>query len=283
MRVLKANLILLSVIGVVLVYLLTPPTPFDDRLVIIDSHTVDNGYYDDSEAMPWWDVSSRAAGGLHALNDARVPYFLSQLPRKGRILDIGCGGGILTEPLARKSEELRMTGLDLSPHSIATARMHAAESGLNISYIEGSAYQLPFPDASFDGIVCSDVVEHLDDLGKWADEVVRVLKPSGIIVFDTINRSWLSWALAIQLLQELLGTPPRGTHDHRMFITPAEFRKLLELRGMSLGPFVGMGPVGLRPWREVLSALKHLNVIGAFKFGQVSDLSLSYFGYAVKN
>ncbi len=170
-----------------LAWLATPPQAFPDRLAVIESSTVDNEMYD-GESFSW--ELNDTMGGLYSLNGARIPYFVRMWRTQGapgkRMLDVGCGGGIATNPLAR--EGFAMTGVDFSPRSIARARAAAEREGVAADYVVGSAYALPFADASFDGVVCSDVMEHLHDLRQWAREVHRVLKPGGVLVFDTINR-----------------------------------------------------------------------------------------------
>lgn len=170
----KGFLLFAALFGALIYYTLgIPPKEYPNRLAVIQESNVDNDMYDSVGFS--WDVPL-----LYAMNGARVPYFARHWKGRegGRMLDVGCGGGIATTPLAEMG--FQMVGLDYSPRSIERAKKVAFERGLsNIEYVVGSAYELPFENETMDGIVCSDVMEHLTDLPKWASEVWRVLKPGG--------------------------------------------------------------------------------------------------------
>ena len=245
-------------------------------------------------AAGWWDEQ----GFLHALaalNPARFGYIRRVLteelhlsPTDLRVLDVGCGGGVLAEEVARLG--CTVTGLDPSEESLAAARAHAATQGLAIEYRRGSGEALPFPADTFDVIYCCDVLEHVDDLRRVVAETARVLKPGGVYFYDTINRTWRSRLIVIKLLQEWRWTalmPPR-LHDWTMFIRPAELELLLEAVGLR-----PRGVTGLKPragaWR-LLRALRRrrrglLSYAGAIEqmdLGESPDTSVSYIGYASK-
>lgn len=235
---------------------LVPPAEFPDRTARIDEAltSIDNGLYgDEALAEGWHNADNAALASLQLLNPARLPFFFDALTRRAalpagggarRYLDVGCGGGVLTEELARKGCE--MHGIDLSPRAVAYARARAARLGLPAATYEvGSAYDLSrFAPASFDGVVMSDVLEHLHDLPAALGEVARVLRPGGVLAFDTINRTPLSYALTIVLAQELLGVVPARTHDWRLYIRPEELSMLLQGLGFHVDTahFVGMKP-----------------------------------------
>jgi 2-polyprenyl-6-hydroxyphenyl methylase/3-demethylubiquinone-9 3-methyltransferase len=144
------------------------------------------------------------------------------------ILDIGCGGGILTEEFAKRGGHV--TGIDSSYQSLVQAKAHARENELEIDYRVGNASALSFPDHAFDIVVASEVLEHIGNLDTALWEMARVLKPGGLFLFDTPNRTWLSWLYFIAFGEILSRRIPRGTHDARMFIRPEELtRKLLIL------------------------------------------------------
>ncbi|KAL6043204.1 Hexaprenyldihydroxybenzoate methyltransferase, mitochondrial [Balamuthia mandrillaris] len=271
---------------------LRPPAPFPDRLATIppDQTLVDNAFYDSQEfSASWWDATSKGwAAGLHALNGVRTAYFhrvfsahLGDEQEDKKIADIGCGGGIATEQMAKLG--WNVTGVDLSHNSIATASAHAKENGVaNVCYVVGDAYNVPLEDESVDGVIMSDVLEHLHDLDKAMEEVARILKPGGVLVFDTINRTWKSYVLAILLAQsKWLGMVPPHTHDHRMFVTPQELDKVMTKYGLvsSLDTFRGMKPE-LRPLQLLMGRGLWNGAMKTWK--ESNDLSGSYLGYALK-
>jgi 2-polyprenyl-6-hydroxyphenyl methylase/3-demethylubiquinone-9 3-methyltransferase len=254
---------------------------------------VDNTVYD-RMADSWW-----AEGGfLHALvglNPARFGYMrrvlteeLHLVPAGLRALDVGCGGGLLAEEFARMG--CAVVGVDPSEESLAVAREHAAEQGLAIEYQRAAGEALPFGDASFDVVYCCDVLEHVDDLRRVIAESARVLKAGGTYLFDTINRTLRSRLIVIKLLQEWKWTaamPPRF-HDWNLFIRPAELRRVLEDCGLAPGGLTGLKPRAsairmiraLRGLKQGLSS--YATVFREMDFGESSDTSLSYIGYARK-
>ncbi|RKH85519.1 3-demethylubiquinone-9 3-O-methyltransferase, partial [Corallococcus praedator] len=137
---------------------------------------------------------------------ARMGYFNRILReqyvdlRNTTLLDVGCGGGILAEAFAELG--MRVTGIDPSASSVETARRHAPQQKLTIDYWIGSGESLPFADASFDCVSCCDVLEHVQDVDAVLAEISRVLKPGGLFLYDTINRTWLSWLFLIKIAQD---------------------------------------------------------------------------------
>lgn len=255
--------------------------------------SVDNALYD-RLADTWWDEN----GLLHALialNPARFGYMRRVLfeelrlsPAGLRVLDIGCGGGLLAEEFARLG--CAVTGVDPSADSLAAARTHALREGLVIGYHRASGEALPFSDESFDVVYCCDVLEHVTEWERLIAETARVLGMGGIYLFDTINRTLQSRLIVIDLLQECRWTalmPPR-LHDWKMFIRPAELRRELGHHG-----FVPRRLIGLKPRANPVRLLRVLrrrkrgllSYAAAFRemdLGESSDTSLSYIGYARK-
>lgn len=235
---------------------LTPPLEFPDRLAPIDPSetSIDNEVYDaEGVEGTWHSASSQHLATLQLLNPARVPFFHAAFRQQmrgrascpPRILDIGCGGGVVTEELARLG--YAMHGVDMSEKAIAYARDRAVKLGLagNAQYDVSSAYDLSVvEDGSADGVVMSDVLEHLHDLPMAMGEVARVLRPGGVFVFDTINRTVLSYVLTIAMAQEALRVVPPSTHDWRLYIRPEEVSLLLQRHGFEVDSahFVGMLP-----------------------------------------
>jgi 2-polyprenyl-6-hydroxyphenyl methylase / 3-demethylubiquinone-9 3-methyltransferase len=245
------------------------------------SALIDNEYYDEI-GDGWWDGKGPLRA-LHEMNPVRIGYFRRVLderfpgraPGDVRILDVGCGGGLLSEGLAGLG--YRVTGIDISEGSLRTARRHAERSGVEVEYRSGSAFALPDADDSYDAVVASDVLEHLDDLPKAVGELARVLRPGGVLLFDTINRTAKSYLVSILLAQRLLKVVHPGTHAWRMFIRPGELRRLLAERGLTLAETEGMVPA--LPLPGVLLSLVRRRGLGGFTLG--ADVSNSYIGHAV--
>jgi 2-polyprenyl-6-hydroxyphenyl methylase/3-demethylubiquinone-9 3-methyltransferase len=207
---------------------------------------------------------------LARMNPARFAYFDTIVRRwQGlRVLDLGCGGGLTTACLAQRGATV--VGLDLSCASLHVASRHIRGYGHpEAVFTCGRAESLPFADASFDVVWCTDVLEHLSNLPAAIAQVARVLKPGGLFLYDTINRTWLARPLVIWFWEYLAGLAPRGTHDWRLFIPPQELFRLLTQHGMLPGTIRGMLPVWSSPWQ-------------GWRFRLVRYTGILYLGYAVK-
>ncbi|UXI65788.1 bifunctional 2-polyprenyl-6-hydroxyphenol methylase/3-demethylubiquinol 3-O-methyltransferase UbiG [Tahibacter amnicola] len=255
--------------------------------------TIDNTIYD-RVADTWWEQDGFMALLRTAVNPPRLAYFTRVLARQSRntremrLLDVGCGGGLLAEGFARLG--CTVTGIDQSVPSLVAARAHAAASGLSIDYREGTAEQLPFADASFDIVSCCDVLEHVDDVGTVIAEVARVLKPDGVFLFDTINRTLRSYLVAIKLAQDWWPTRmvPRDVHVWRQFIRPDELAAHLNRHGLELGDLKGLAPPA-KPLTALRAWIQHKR--GRLTFAQMGErlalvesgnLAISYMGFAAK-
>lgn len=190
----------------------------------------------------WWDAAG-AMAPLHKLNPVRVAFIRDQAcARLGRpadaprpllgltALDVGCGGGLLAEPLARLGA--RVTGIDPVAGSIEAACWHAAEVGLAIDYRTAMLGELVAAGQRFDLVVASEVVEHLPDVPAFLAELAAATRPGGLVVLSTLSRTALSFLKAIVGAEYLLGWLPRGTHDWRRFLRPAELARLLREAGL---------------------------------------------------
>lgn len=238
--------------------------------------SIDNHWYDDL-GDKWWDPHG-PVGLLHNLNATRFGYFKGVLGRVegSSLLDVGCGGGLLAECFAR--EGARVTGIDLSRASLFAARRHAQAAGVEVDYVNADAESFPFLDAAFDAVVSSDFLEHVSDLDGVVAEAARVLKPSGLFLYETINRTMVSRIVGIYLFERVLKLIPEHTHDPNMFIKPAELHEVMARHKLANRETRGVSPVANR-----LGALAGLIKRGSAGPLHISnDLSLSYIGYAMK-
>jgi 2-polyprenyl-6-hydroxyphenyl methylase/3-demethylubiquinone-9 3-methyltransferase len=198
----------------------------------------------DRVADQWWSDDIRWVRTLKNLVPGRLKWFDRQIDWQGKaVLDLGCAGGFMAEALAARGA--RVTGIDPACDAIDAARRHAAANGLPIRYDVGLGEALPYTDASFDAVVCVDVLEHVTDLHKVMSEITRTLRPGGLFLFDTINRNPLARLATITVAEDLLRLLPRGTHDPAMFIKPAELRGAMQGAGLVPGPITGLGPRGI--------------------------------------
>jgi 2-polyprenyl-6-hydroxyphenyl methylase/3-demethylubiquinone-9 3-methyltransferase len=206
-------------------------------------------------ASQWWEPGGKFAP-LHRIGPARLTFLRDELvrhfgrdggglrPLAGlRLLDIGCGGGLISEPLARLGAAV--TGLDPAAENIAVARQHAIAQGLTIDYRAGLVEELDAQGSLYDGIVCLEVVEHVPDVGAFLSSCGRLLRPGGLMLLSTINRTLKAYALAIVGAEYVLGWLPVGTHRWDRFVTPQELAAYLRgaglaeptLRGLLYNPF----------------------------------------------
>jgi 2-polyprenyl-6-hydroxyphenyl methylase / 3-demethylubiquinone-9 3-methyltransferase len=208
-------------------------------------------------AAEWWNPRGKFRP-LHLLNPVRLSYLREQImAHTGRdglgpkplagltILDVGCGGGLISEPLARLGAAV--TGLDPAEENIAVARAHAAEQGLGIEYIAGTTDDPGLTGRQFDCVSALEVVEHVPDVTQFLRSCAALVKPGGLFLTSTINRTAKSYALAIVAAEYVLRWLPRGTHQWSRVVTPAELRghmmaaglDPLGERGMVYNPFSG--------------------------------------------
>lgn len=187
-------------------------------------------------AQDWWDKDGPLKT-LHDINPVRIEFIEKFIPLKDqRILDIGCGGGVLTEGLAKKGALL--TGIDVEPDTIITATRHARDAQLDIIYecvpIED------FEATSFDAITCMEMLEHVKNPELIIEHAVRFLKPGGYLFLSTIHRTLRAYASVIVAAEYLLGLLPRQTHDYEKFIKPSELAELARYCGLDVVGLQGM-------------------------------------------
>ena len=222
----------------------------------------------DKVADRWWSDDIRWVRTLKNLVPGRLSWMDRQIDWRGKqVLDLGCAGGFMAEALADRGAIV--TGLDPAGEAIAAARAHAAQTGRAIRYDVGVGEALPYPDTTFDAVVCVDVLEHVQDLSRVMAEVTRVLRPDGLFLFDTINRNPLARLATITLAEDILRLLPKGTHDPDMFIKPRELRAAMTQAGLVPGPFTGLGPRGV-------------TLRGDLTFGRLPLTAILYMGTARK-
>ena len=242
----------------------------------VHAPSVDRGEVDRFARLAdtWWDPKG-AMAPLHKLNPARLAYIRARLvdhfalditarrPLAGlRLLDIGCGGGLLSEPLARMGGDV--VGADATAESIDAARAHADRAGLAIDYRHTTAEALAEAGERFDAIVNMEVVEHVADVPAFLATCRRLVADDGCMLISTLNRTARSFALAIVGAEYVLGWLPRGTHDWRRFMPPAELSAELDQAGFAVRDITG---------------LRFSPTTGRWSLDR--DTSVNYLGYAV--
>lgn len=254
---------------------------------------INNAIYE-TQGNLWWgdDAGFDMTSVRYCMNPVRYGYFRRILREKavhsGAVLDIGCGGGYLAEEFAK--DGFQVSGIDPAVNSINTAREHAVRSNLSIDYRVAYGESLPFADVSFDVVACCDVLEHVNDVGQVVCEVSRVIKPGGIFLFDTVNRTFRSKIALIKIVQEwdLGGLGIKNAHVWDKFIKPEELVELLLANGMEAGVMKGIGPrrnpifllFGFLRLRA--GKLRGAKVAEVFALRETNDLSISYLGWALK-
>jgi 2-polyprenyl-6-hydroxyphenyl methylase/3-demethylubiquinone-9 3-methyltransferase len=208
------------------------------------TNTVDMAEVAKFEAMAaeWWNPNGKFKP-LHMLNPCRLDYITQQIaaefgrdlsgqrPFEGlRLLDIGCGGGLLSEPMARLGATV--VGADAAPRNIPVARIHAEQSGLDIDYRHTTAEDLAAAGEQFDVVLNMEVVEHVADPQGYLTACRMLLKPGGLMICSTINRNPKSFAMAIVGAEHIMRWLPKGTHEWRKFITPDELYGMLTAAGL---------------------------------------------------
>lgn len=240
---------------------------------------INNGIYE-TLGERWYSAYDDPVALLRAESKVKAPWVSQRIfarfgDRSAQVLDVGCGAGFLTNALATQNFEI--TGLDSSAASLRTAEKH--DSTGRVRYIEGDAYQLPFPDHSFDAVSAMDFLEHVESPQKVIQEIARVLRPGGLFFFHTFNRNPVAHLMVIKLVEWLVKNTPKDMHVIDLFIKPKELREYCARSGLAVVEMTGIRPV----WSSI--PLKNLMtgvVPESLRFQLTSSTLLSYMGYAVR-
>lgn len=209
-------------------------------------------------AETWWDPDGPMKP-LHQLTPARMRYLKAQIvrhfdrdgqgavPLEGlSILDIGCGGGLVAEPMARLGGNV--TGVDAAGDNIQAARAHAEGLGLRIDYRHDTAEALVEQGAQFDVVLALEIVEHVADVGLFVGSVAKLARPGGLVIFSTLNRTPKAWALAVFGAERVMRWLPVGTHSHAKFVKPSELAAHFRNGGLQLDDLTGLVFSPLTGW-----------------------------------
>jgi len=204
-------------------------------------HNVDFGEINKFEALAarWWDPHSEFKP-LHEINPLRLDYIDRRTGLQGKkVLDVGCGGGILSESMAQRGAHV--TGIDMGEAPLAVARLHQHESNVQVDYQQSTAEQFAREQSGqFDIVTCLEMLEHVPDPGSVISACAQLVKPGGHLFFSTINRNPKSFLFAIVGAEYLLRLLPRGTHEYNKFIKPSELESWIRHAGLNLRELTGM-------------------------------------------
>lgn len=190
-------------------------------------------------ADTWWDRNGES-GPLHAINPLRLEYINERSPLAGKqVLDVGCGGGILSEAMALSGANV--TGIDMGEAPLDVARSHAAGNDIEIDYVQSTAEDFASQHAGqFDVVTCLEMLEHVPDPASVVESCQQLVKPGGDVFFSTINRSAKAYLFAVVGAEYVLGLLPKGTHDYEKFIRPSELEAWARASGLKLEHLIGL-------------------------------------------
>lgn len=218
-----------------------PPTLNEDATLNDPNPNVDPGElaHFETYATRWWDPRGEFRT-LHEINPLRLDYLRRRAPLGGaRVLDVGCGGGLLSEAMAR--EDARVTGIDMAETALSVARLHLLESGLEVDYRQTTAEALAAESpGAYDVITCLEMLEHVPDPESVIRACAALVRPGGHVFFSTLNRNPKSYLFAVVGAEYLLGLLPKGTHDYHKFIRPSELERWARRAGLSLTELTGL-------------------------------------------
>ena len=190
-------------------------------------------------AHRWWDPTSEFRP-LHEINPLRLEWINARAPLAGKkVIDIGCGGGILAESMARKGADV--TGIDLSEKALKVADLHSLESEVSVRYKHIAAEEMAAQEpGQYDVVTCMEMLEHVPDPASIVRAAATLVKPGGHVFFSTLNRNPKAYLFAVVGAEYLLRMLPKGTHDYAKFITPAELSQFVREAGLNVDAFKGL-------------------------------------------
>jgi 2-polyprenyl-6-hydroxyphenyl methylase/3-demethylubiquinone-9 3-methyltransferase len=244
---------------------------------IAASRPVNNAVYD-TLGDRWYTANDDPVALLRAESKLHVPWVASRLCAEvgsgARVLDVGCGAGFLSNPLAERG--FRVFGLDASANSLRVARAHDSTRG--VDYRVGDARALPFPKGTFDAVCAMDFLEHVEEPDRVIAEAARVLRPGGLFLFHTFNRNVLAWLVVIKGVEWFVENTPENLHVLRLFLKPAELAELCARHGLSVVELLGSEPV---IWSRAFFRLLATHEVPVdFRFHFTRSTRIAYIGYA---
>jgi 2-polyprenyl-6-hydroxyphenyl methylase / 3-demethylubiquinone-9 3-methyltransferase len=239
---------------------------------------IDNSFYDEYGER-WYTAFDDPIALLRAENRVKFPWILKELHIHSHlgasILDVGCGGGFLSNELARNGYQV--TGVDLSAESLRVAKAHDETN--TVKYQIADAYQLPFPDKSFDVLTAMDFLEHVDRPDLVIKEFSRVLKPKGLFFFHTFNRNPLAWLVVIKLLEWFVKNTPKNMHVIHLFIKPRELKEYCKGAGIEIYELKGVRPIlSSITWKMIRTGV----ISELMRFKITNSTLMSYIGVGKK-
>lgn len=245
----------------------------------MEASEVNNSIYE-TYGDRWYTAYDDPIAFLRAENRVKFPWIVqhmnTHLGAGASVLDVGCGGGFLSNDLARAG--FQVTGVDLSPESLKIAE--AYDETHSVKYEVADAFNLPYPDESFDSVTAMDFLEHIDDPEKVIREFSRVLKPHGLFFFHTFNRNPVSWLVVIKLLEWFVKNTPKNMHVINLFIKPKELENYCHSAGMQMLSMTGIRPV----ISSIGSKMFFTGVVSKqMRFTLTGSKMISYMGVAKKH
>lgn len=238
---------------------------------------INNEFYDDLKD-DWHTRFDHPIALLRAENKIRAPWMANELQQRlsapVKVLDVGCGGGFLSNYLAKMGHEV--TGIDLSSSSLEAARQN--DKTKTVNYLHANAYDLPFPDRSFDAVSAMDILEHVENPDRLIQEAARVLRPGGLFFFHTFNRNFLSYLVIIKGVEWFVKNTPKNMHVYPLFITPKELKQKCSKYQLRVETMHGFRPKILTKafWELIFNK----NITKDFSFTFTKDLTTGYTGIA---
>lgn len=246
-----------------------------------DRKIVNNRLYDDLLDR-WYDAQDDPVALLRSQHELLVPWIMAEIKKNigyhGRVLDLGCGAGLLTNQVAKAG--YNVTGIDISSSSLNVAKERDVTK--SVEYVEGDVYKLPFANGSFDVVIATDLLEHVSEPAQVVAEASRVLKPGGLFFFHTFSKNPIAWAFVIEGMKFFVRNTPDHLHVYSLFISPKELKRILRDCSLSEVPELrGMRPVIAQKafWKMLFTGV----VPKDFKFKFTKSLLITYVGYAKKS